>query len=86
MDYLALAIYALKPEAEYTYKENDYSTIEWIKLDGVAPTQAEIDSTIETIKAKEIADKEAAATAKEAAYNKLTALGLTVDDLVALGL
>jgi hypothetical protein len=86
MDYLSRAIALLKPTAEYTYKNEDYSTIEWIKSEGKAPTQAEIDAAIETIKAKEISDKAAAEAAKQIAQSKLTALGLTVEDLKALGL
>lgn len=86
MDYLSRAIELLKPTAEYTYKNEDYSTIEWIKIEGEAPTQSQIDAAIESIKAKDVSDKAAAATAKEIAQGKLTALGLTVDDLKALGL
>ena len=81
-----MAIYSLCPDSEFTFTDQDYSTIQWIKLDGDAPTKAQIDVEIKAIKAKEIADKEAATTAKEIAQGKLTALGLTVDDLKALGL
>jgi hypothetical protein len=77
MDYLNQAIYALKTDAEYTYSNNDYSTIQWIKLDGVAPTQAEIDAKIEEIKAKEITDKAAKATAKA---ELLAKLGITAEE------
>jgi hypothetical protein len=86
MNYLSMAIYSLCPDSEFTFTNGDYSTIEWIKREGNAPTQAEIDAEIATIKAKEITDKEAAATAKEIAQAKFTALGLTLDDLKALGL
>jgi len=86
MNYLSFAIYALRPNSEFTFTNEDYSTIQWIKLEGKAPTQAEIDVAIETIKAKEISDKAAAESAKQIAQGKLTALGLTVEDLKALGL
>ena len=85
-DYLVDAIKKLKPDAEFTYENRDYSTIKWIKLDGKAPTQLEIDDAIEMIKADEaqaVIDK---ATAKATAQAKLAALGLTVEDLQALGL
>jgi|694.fasta_scaffold47713_5 hypothetical protein len=84
--YLFKGIKKLKPESEYVLTENDYSTIEWIKLDGEAPTQAEIDEAIEQVKADEIAEAEAKAEAKASAQAKLAALGLTVEDLTALGL
>jgi hypothetical protein len=77
MDYLNQAIYALKPDAEYTHSDNDYSTIQWIKIDGDAPTQAEIDAKIEEIKAKEITDKAAKAAAKA---ELLAKLGITEDE------
>ena len=85
-DYLTAAIQLLKPNSEYSYFDNDYSTIVWHILDGDAPTQTEIDAAIEQVKAYEaqaVIDK---AAAKAAAHAKLAALGLTVEDLQALGL
>ncbi len=73
------AIAKLKPNAEYVLTNKDYSTIKWIVLDGDAPTQKEIDAAIKEIKN----DK---AQAKATAEGKLAALGLTTDDLRALGL
>jgi hypothetical protein len=83
---LVKAIRKLKPTAEFTFNDLDYSTIKWDVLEGEAPTQNEIDAAIEIIKAEQIAQKAAADTAKEAAQAKLSALGLTADDLKALGL
>jgi hypothetical protein len=85
-DYLAKAIKKLKPDAEWSFSDNDYSTINWVVLDGAAPSQADIDDAIEQIKADEIAEVQAKAAAKVAAQAKLAALGLTVEDLTALGL
>jgi hypothetical protein len=42
-DYLLEAIKLLKPNAEFSFQENDYSTVKWDVLDGDAPTQAQID-------------------------------------------
>jgi hypothetical protein len=86
MNYLVQAIKLLKPNSEFSFIDNDYSTIKWDVLEGKAPTQAEIDIAIEQVKANEaqaIIDK---ANAKAAAQAKLAALGLTVEDLQALGL
>jgi hypothetical protein len=86
MNYLVQAIKLLKPNSEFSFINNDYSTIKWDVLEGKAPTQAEIDIAIEQVKANEaqaIIDK---ANAKAAAQAKLAALGLTVEDLQALGL
>ena len=86
MSDLVKAIKKLKPNSEFSFTDNDYSTIKWDVLDGDAPTQAEIDDAIEQVKADELAKAEAKAQAKAAAEGKLAALGLTTDDLRALGL
>lgn len=85
-NYLTQAIRKLRPEAEFSYTNNDYSTIKWDILKGTAPTQAEIDAAIELIKQEEIEAQTEAAAKKSAAQSKLAALGLTIDDLKALGL
>ena len=86
MNELSKAIWKLRPTAEFSYNDDDYSTIQWSKLDELAPTQAEIDAAIEQIKAKEANAEATAETAKATAQAKLAALGLTADDLTALGL
>ena len=85
-DYLTQAIRLLKPNSEFSYSDGDYSTIKWIVLDGDAPTQKEIDAAIKEIKTEEAQAEATKATAKATAEGKLAALGLTTDDLRALGL
>lgn len=77
MDYLNLAIQKLKPNSEYVYFGDDYSTIKWIVLEGEAPTQTEIDEAIEQVKADEIAEAEAKAATKAALLDRL---GITADE------
>ena len=86
MSYLVMAIRKLKPESEFSFQNDDYLTIKWDLLIGNAPTQAEIDEAIEQVKADEQTEAEAKAQAKATAEGKLAALGLTTDDLRALGL
>jgi hypothetical protein len=86
MNYLTKAIFLLKPNAQFSFIDNDYSTIKWDVLEGEAPTQAEIDNAIEQVKADEAQAIIDQANAKAAAQAKLEALGLTVEDLQALGL
>jgi hypothetical protein len=86
MSYLVKAIKKLKPSAEFSFTDDDYSTIKWDVLDGDAPTQAEIDAAIEEVKADEAQAKLDRAAKKATAEAKLAALGLTADDLKALGL
>lgn len=85
-NHLVAAIRKLKPNAEFSFTENDYSTIKWDVLEGKAPTQAEIDNAIEQVKAEEAQAEQVKAQAKALAESKLAALGLTTDDLRALGL
>jgi hypothetical protein len=84
--YLTKAIQKLKPNSDFSFNDEDYSTVNWIHLDGKAPTQAEINAAIKQVKADELTEAEAKATAKATAQAKLAALGLTVEDLKALGL
>ena len=77
MEYLAKAIKNLKPEAEFSYVNDDYSTIQWDILEGEAPTQKEIDDEIKKIKAAEIADAQTKATAKAVLLQKL---GITAEE------
>lgn len=83
---LTKAIKKLRPTAEFSYMGNDYSTIKWDVLEGDAPTQAEIDDAIKQVKVDEAQAELDKAEKKAAAEDKLMALGLTFDDLRALGL
>ena len=77
MNYLQKAICKLRPTAEFSFTDNDYSTIKWDVLDGDAPTQAEIDEAIEQVKADELAEAEAKAAKREALLSKL---GITEEE------
>ena len=79
--YLADAIKSLRPGSEFSYINNDYSTVNWIILEGLAPTQAEIDSEIERIKAAEISEAADKAVAKAALLERL---GITADEAALL--
>jgi hypothetical protein len=85
-NYLIEAIFKLRPTAQFSMDNNDYSTIKWDVLEGEAPTQAEIDDAIQQVKADEAQAVIDQANAKAAAQAKLAALGLTTQDLRALGL
>ena len=86
MNYLSEAIRKLRPNAEFSYTDDDYSTVKFDVIKGDAPTQAEIDEAIKQLKADEAQSKLDKAAKKTAAEAKLKALGLTADDLKALGL
>jgi hypothetical protein len=76
-DDLFKAIRKLQPTAEFSFQNNDYSTIDWHVLEGKAPTQAEIDAAIKQVKADEANQIEANATAKAALLKRL---GITEDE------
>jgi hypothetical protein len=77
MSNLAKAIQMLKSGSEFSFTNEDYSTIKWDVLEGDAPAQTEIDDAIEQVKADEIAQAEAKATQKAALLDRL---GITEDE------
>ncbi len=81
MDYLTQAILNLRPGSEFSFNDNDYSTIHWDILNGEVPTQLEIDAEISKIKQNENSAKAALEVKKHEILEKL---GLTADDLAAL--
>jgi len=74
---LAKTLQALRPNKEFTYNDDDLSTVQWNDPSVVTPTQAEIDAEIAR-QEQEALDKKTEAEAK------LAALGLTPEDLKAL--
>jgi len=86
ISYLSAAIKKLRPDAEFSFTNEDYSTIQWDVLEGDAPTEEEIDVAIKQVKADEKQAEIDKAAKKAAAEAKLAALGLDADDLKALGL
>jgi hypothetical protein len=70
-NYLVLAIYKLKPTAQFSLTEDDYSTIKWDVLEGDAPTKKEIDSAIKQIKADELTEASNKAATKSALLERL---------------
>ena len=81
MSYLVQAIKSLKPSAEFSFTEEDYSTIKWDVLDGVAPTIDEINAEIVKIKAQEESDKVTKAANKAALLERL---GITAEEATLL--
>ena len=71
------AIAKLRPGAQYSFSNGDYSTIEWTVLEGTAPTLKEIEDAIIQIKVDEIAKAELDAAAKATLLDRL---GITADE------
>jgi ribosomal protein S4 len=77
-NYLHIAIRKLRPNSEFVISDNDYSTINWIKLEGEAPTQKEVDAAIKEVKADEVSEIKAKEIQRQAILDRL---GLTADEL-----
>lgn len=78
---LATAIQLLRPNSEFTYQNNDYSTIEWHVLEGEAPSVAEVEAALIKLQAEEEQIKAEAQAKKQEVLSKL---GLTADEVAAL--
>jgi hypothetical protein len=76
-DYFVAAILALRPGSEFAFINNDYSTIDWHKLEGKAPTLIEIQAKMDELIAADEAFEAERARAKAAL---LARLGLTEDE------
>jgi hypothetical protein len=75
------AINKLRPNSEFSFTDADYSNIKWIKLEGVEPTSAEIETAIKAIKDED--DFLVAQRAVDKA-DLLTRLGITADEAALL--
>lgn len=71
------AIYSLRPNSEFSFENNDYSTIQWDVLEGDAPTLAEVQAAIKEIKNQELSNKIARDKTKAALFDRL---GITQDE------
>jgi len=74
---LVKAIKHLKPNSEFSFTDDDYSTIVWDQLEGDAPTKKDIDAAIKQIKADELTEAATKAAAKSALLDRL---GITEDE------
>jgi hypothetical protein len=70
---------------EWILDGDDYSGLTWLS-DTPKPTKATLDNLWTTVQAEIAAETQAKIDAKKTAEGKLAALGLTTDDLRALGL
>jgi hypothetical protein len=74
---LTKAIRHLRPTAEFSFKETDYSTIKWDILEGDAPTWEEVQAAHLEVKAAEETKAAEAAVARAALLSKL---GITEEE------
>jgi hypothetical protein len=84
MDY-TLILNLKYPNNKWTLNGDDYKGLTWLS-DTPKPSKAELDAQWDEVKEIIESEKQAKIDAKLAAEAKLAALGLTADDLKALGL
>jgi hypothetical protein len=77
------AIKHIRPDAQFALTGD---VLEWLDTEQTEPTNKEIEAGLIAYNLAEENKAKAQATAKTAAEGKLAALGLTADDLRALGL
>ena len=73
IDFLT-ALESLRPKAQWSIHGKSYADIKWLDKEDTLPTEAEIKTEILRLQAKKVTDK-------QASLAKLTALGLTADDV-----
>lgn len=78
---IVIGINRLLPDAEFSFANGDYSTIEWHVLNGEAPSLKEIEAAYLEHAKEEEAAKTAIETKKQEVLAKL---GLTADEVAAL--
>jgi hypothetical protein len=78
---ITAAIRHLVPNAEFSFTDNDLSTLKWDSVDLPKPTVAEIEAAIPIIRAAQEAEITAKAATKAALLNKL---GITADEAALL--
>ena len=84
IDYTKILQYKY-PNTEWTLNGDDYTGLTWLS-DTPKPTKATLDKLWDEVQSLIESEAIAKVQAKAAAQAKLAALGLTVEDLTALGL
>jgi hypothetical protein len=82
-DEMVRSIQFIRPDAQFYLSDG---VLEWLDENQTQPTEAEIEAGWIAYQVAEEAAQQARLTAKATAQAKLEALGLTVEDLQALGL
>ena len=70
-EHLIQAIRNLAPNSEFSFHDNDYSTITWDILEGKAPTKAQVEAEVAKLETAEIASDESKAASRSALLDRL---------------
>jgi hypothetical protein len=80
------AISYIHPNSEFVIYGDNLDGLTFLKPDNLTVTQEQVDAALIQLEQIRQNEAEAKAQAKQTAQAKLAALGLTVEDLTALGL
>lgn len=78
------AIQSLRPNAEFTMNGDDLNTIIWHTQGVTTPTPEEIAAEVTRLEAADIDAVQAKESARQSALAKLTAIGLSEEEIAAL--
>lgn len=68
---LVKAIQSLRPGAEFSFEDGDYSTIKWDILEGDAPTLKEVEAAAKAVQKAEVEAEAQKATSRTALLERL---------------
>jgi hypothetical protein len=81
---LTNALMSLRPNKEFSWSNDDLSTLVWHSPDAITPTLDEINAEVARLEALQNQEEINKAEAKTAALSKLQALGLTEEEAKAI--
>jgi hypothetical protein len=81
---LTNALMSLRPNKEFSWSNDDLSTLVWHSPDATTPTLDEINAEVARLEALQNQEEINKAEAKTAALSKLQALGLTEEEAKAI--
>ena len=78
------AIQSLRPDTEFVIYGDDLNTIIWHTQGVTTPTAEEITAEIARLEAADVDAVQAKESARQSAFAKLTAIGLSAEEIAAL--
>jgi hypothetical protein len=81
MSHLVKAIRHIKPEAQFSFTNEDYSTVKWDYVEGDVPTQEEINAALILLENQAIENAATKLTQRQAILDRL---GLTAEEAALL--
>jgi hypothetical protein len=81
---LSSALMSLRPNAEFSFADQDIKSIVWHTEGVTTPTKKQIDDEINRLEAAELTEIQSKADAKASAIAKLEALGLNLEEAKAI--